>query len=180
MTVSRPADVPRPGVPASDIARAPLARKRGLRFVAVVARDAPLVLRGDAMRIKQVLFNLLGNAIKFTGQGEVGLHAVAMDGGGLRFTVDDTGPGMDPVQQARLFRRFEQGDDGRAGAGYGGFGLGLAISRELVLAMGGCIRVDGAAGAGTRVVVELPLDVVDPSPADYRDVSSRKSMSPAM
>ncbi len=139
--------------------QAPVARRRGLRFVEEIAADAPAASVGDALRIKQVLFNLLDNAVKFTEQGEVGLRVGALAGkpGGLRITVHDTGPGLDAGQQARLFRRFEQGDGARTAARYGGSGLGLAISQELATAMGGRILVESAVGEGTRFIVELPL-----------------------
>ena len=127
---------------------------------------------GDVLRIKQVLFNLLGNAIKFTERGEVGVRVESLAGGAIRFTVHDTGPGLVPGQQGRLFHRFEQGD-ARTVARHGGSGLGLAITQELVSAMGGSIHVTSAAGAGTRFVVDLPL-------ACYREVSSRNEMTPAM
>jgi signal transduction histidine kinase len=159
--------------------QAPLAHRRGLRFVATTDADVPATCHGDALRIKQVLFNLIGNAIKFTERGEVGLRAGALPGGGIRFTVHDTGPGLDSAQQARLFRRFEQGEGARTTRRFGGSGLGLAISQELALAMGGEIRVHSVPGAGTRFVVELPLARRDALP-DYRETSSRKSMSPAM
>lgn len=141
--------------------QAPLAHRRGLEFAAGIAPGTPAIVLGDALRIKQVLFNLLANAIKFTQQGEVGVLAEALPGGGLRLTVHDTGPGLDAAQRARLFGRFEQGDAGTT-AQHGGFGLGLAISRELVLAMGGRIGVHAAAGGGTRFVVDLPLAAVQP------------------
>ena len=137
----------------------PLARERGLRFTTRIDGDLAPAWRGDVLRVKQVLFNLLGNAIKFTAEGEVGLHVgAASAGGGLCFTVQDTGPGLDLAQRARLFHRFEQGGAPRPG----GSGLGLAISRELVVAMGGSIRVLGDAGCGTRFVVELPLEALVP------------------
>jgi CheY-like chemotaxis protein/anti-sigma regulatory factor (Ser/Thr protein kinase) len=139
--------------------QAPLARRRGLRFVDEVAGDVPVAVLGDALRIKQVLFNLLGNAIKFTGQGEVRLRASALAGapGGLRIAIHDTGPGLEPGQLARLFRRFEQGDGARTAARYGGSGLGLAISQELASAMGGRILVESVPGEGSCFTLELPL-----------------------
>jgi signal transduction histidine kinase len=153
---------PRPFDPCAVVAdvvalQAPLARARGLAFHATVEPELPRALLGDAVRVRQVLFNLLGNAVKFTDRGEVGLHAGPGAGGcGLRFVVRDTGPGIDPARQARLFRRFE-----RAGSGtQPGSGLGLAISRELVLAMGGRIALDSAPGDGARFVVELPFPAV--------------------
>ena len=138
----------------------PLARARGLAFHVTVAAGLPRLLVGDAMRVRQVLSNLVGNAIKFTLHGEVGVEAAPGTGGwGLRLVIHDTGPGMDAAQRALLFRRFGQADAGlRHG---GGSGLGLSISRELVLAMGGSITVGSAPGAGARFVVELPLPCVE-------------------
>ena len=134
----------------------PPARARGLGFRAAVAPELPRLLVGDALRLRQVLFNLSGNAVKFTATGEVGIVASPGTGGrGLRLVVHDTGPGFEARQRALLFRRFGQADAGvRHG---GGSGLGLSISRALVLAMDGRITVDSAPGSGTRFVVELPL-----------------------
>ncbi|MEO5566225.1 MAG: ATP-binding protein [Luteimonas sp.] len=139
--------------------QAPLARRRGLRFVGGIAADVPVALSGDALRVKQILFNLLGNAIKFTEQGEVGMRVESLStaAAGVRIVVHDTGPGLDAAQQARLFRRFEQCHSACAGGDHRGSGLGLAISQELAMAMGGRIVVDSAPGAGTRFSVELPL-----------------------
>ncbi|HET6435764.1 MAG TPA: ATP-binding protein, partial [Xanthomonadaceae bacterium] len=136
---------------------APLARERGLRFVEQVDADAPAMLRGDALRIKQILLNLLGNAGKFTERGEIGLRVSALSPAGVRFAVHDTGPGLNAEQQARLFRRFEQAEGARTAARYGGSGLGLAISQELAAAMNGRIGVRSAPGQGTCFEVDLPL-----------------------
>ena len=143
--------------------QAPVAQQKGLRFVQQVGADVPAALLGDALRIKQVLLNLVGNAIKFTEHGEVGL-AVATTAaacGGVRFVVSDTGPGLDEEQKARLFQRFEQAEGARTTARYGGSGLGLAISQELAAAMGGRIEVDSTPGAGARFTLELPLPAAD-------------------
>jgi CheY-like chemotaxis protein len=133
---------------------------------------------GDPLRLKQILLNLLGNAIKFTERGEVGLRIesariseisssldetndAATDGapmpGELLIVVYDTGLGMDEAQLKRLFQRFEQADGARTAARYGGTGLGLAISRELALAMGGTIEVRSETGRGTEFELRLPL-----------------------
>ncbi|HVI25928.1 MAG TPA: two-component regulator propeller domain-containing protein [Xanthomonadaceae bacterium] len=136
---------------------APLARERGLRFIEQVDADAPAALCGDALRIKQILLNLLGNAGKFTERGEIGLRVSALAPCGVRFAVHDTGPGLNAEQQARLFRRFEQAEGARTAARYGGSGLGLAISQELAAAMGGRIGVRSAPGQGTCFEVDLPL-----------------------
>ena len=128
---------------------APVAQRRGLRFNGAVATDVPDALHGDPLRIKQILLNLLGNAIKFTEHGSVGLHVSVQAPIGVRFEVRDTGPGLSAEQQSRLFRRFEQAEGRRTAARYGGSGLGLAICQQLALAMGGCIEVDSAPGQGT-------------------------------
>src|SRR5690606_27746102 len=109
----------------------------------------------------QILMNLLGNAIKFTERGFVSLEAEPLDGGGVRFVVTDSGPGLNEEQQQRLFRRFEQAEGARTAARYGGSGLGLAISQELAAAMGGRIEVRSAPGQGTRFLVDLPLPTAD-------------------
>src|SRR3546814_5514505 len=117
----------------------PQARKRGLGFEQSLAADTPRWVRGDAVRLRQILLNLLGNAIKFTDQGEVSLR-VEPHGDDVRAVVGDTGPGLNDEQKQRLFRRFEQAEGARTAARYGGSGLGLAICQELADAMGGRIR----------------------------------------
>lgn len=136
---------------------APVAERKGLVFVDALAADAPVGLHGDRTRVQQILLNLLGNAIKFTERGHVALEVEALAPQGVRFSVADSGPGLDPEQQARLFRRFEQADGARTASRYGGSGLGLAISQELAAAMGGRITVESEPGKGARFVVELPL-----------------------
>ncbi|KAF1711263.1 histidine kinase [Pseudoxanthomonas kalamensis DSM 18571] len=136
---------------------APMAAKRGLAFSSQIDARAPLALRGDSMRVRQILLNLLNNAIKFTERGSVELRVEALAGEGVRFVVSDTGPGINAEQQQRLFRRFEQAEGAQTATRYGGSGLGLAICQELSVAMGGQITVDSAPGNGTRFIVELPL-----------------------
>lgn len=135
----------------------PLAMRKGLSFVVTRAPGLPHGCVGDRMRIGQILFNLLGNAIKFTETGEVGLAVEPNPGGGVRFVIHDTGPGLNEAQRKRLFRRFEQAEGARTSARYGGSGLGLAICQELAAAMGGRIDIDSAPGAGARFSVVLPL-----------------------
>lgn len=136
---------------------APVAERKGLIFSEDIAADVPLRLQGDRTRVQQILLNLIGNAVKFTGEGHVTLETVALHPRGVRFVVADSGPGLSLEQQARLFRRFEQADGASTAARYGGSGLGLAISQELAVAMGGRITVESALGKGTRFIVELPL-----------------------
>jgi ligand-binding sensor domain-containing protein/signal transduction histidine kinase/ActR/RegA family two-component response regulator len=135
----------------------PVAGKRGLTFHDGIAAGVPRLVRGDPLRLRQILLNLLGNAIKFTEAGHVSLHAVPLAPQGVRLTVGDTGPGINAEQQARLFRRFEQAEGAQTTARYGGSGLGLAICQELAVAMGGRIEVDSAPGKGTHFSVDLPV-----------------------
>lgn len=137
---------------------APLAQQKGLAFHAGVDRGVPRWVRGDAGRVRQILLNLLGNAIKFTEHGQVRLQVQAQSPVGVRMTVSDTGPGLNEEQKQRLFRRFEQAEGVKTSARYGGSGLGLAISQELAAAMGGRIVVDSTPGAGTSFSVELPFE----------------------
>lgn len=134
----------------------PAARQRGLAFGVDIAEDVPQALRGDALRVRQILLNLLNNAGKFTERGRVDLRVRARAGGGMRLDVADTGPG-NAEQRERLFRRFEQGEGPRTTSRYGGSGLGLAICQELSMAMGGRIDVVSEPGRGTCFTVELPL-----------------------
>ncbi|WP_317201712.1 ATP-binding protein [Janthinobacterium sp.] len=122
-----------------------------------LALDLPRYVRADPTRLRQILINLLGNAIKFTASGEVRL-AVRLRGaaGGVEFCVSDTGPGIPAETLPRLFRKFEQGDHSTTRE-YGGTGLGLAICKELVELMGGDIGVDSRPGIGSHFRFTLPL-----------------------
>jgi signal transduction histidine kinase/CheY-like chemotaxis protein/streptogramin lyase len=144
---------------------APLARKKNLELILEVDASLPSGLVGDALRIKQVLFNLVGNAIRFTERGRVTLGAEAADGW-IRFTVSDTGPGMNVDMRKRLFGRFEQSSD--LAARSGGSGLGLAICHELVELMGGRIEVESALGEGSCFTISLPLEVAGEEPVNRR------------
>jgi signal transduction histidine kinase/CheY-like chemotaxis protein len=135
----------------------PLAKQRGLGFAMAIGEDAPRHLRGDVARLRQILLNLLGNAVKFTEQGSVSLGVAKLAPEGVSFEVADTGPGLNAEQKSRLFRRFEQAEGARTSARYGGSGLGLAISQELAAAMNGKIEIDSTPGEGTRFSVRLPL-----------------------
>ncbi|HEY5972804.1 MAG TPA: two-component regulator propeller domain-containing protein, partial [Pseudoxanthomonas sp.] len=136
---------------------APVAGQRGLRFTDNIDAATPAAIQGDPLRVRQILLNLLGNAIKFTEKGGVSLRVSPSVPQGVRFEIADTGPGISEEQQTRLFQRFEQADGARTAARYGGSGLGLAICQELAMAMGGRIEVDSAPGMGTRFIVDLPL-----------------------
>ncbi len=144
---------------------APNALRKGLLFFASVDDDVPPALRGDVVRVRQILLNLIGNAIKFTEHGRIDMHVSRGDAQGIVVEVRDTGPGMNAEQQARLFRRFEQAEGARTAERYGGTGLGLAISQELASAMHGRIAVDSTPGEGTRFRVTLPLPQADSAAA---------------
>lgn len=140
---------------------APNALRKGLLFSADVDDGVPPALRGDVVRVRQILLNLIGNAIKFTEHGRIDMHVARGDGQGIVVEVRDTGPGMNAEQQARLFRRFEQAEGVRTTERYGGSGLGLAISQELASAMHGRITVESMPGEGTCFRVALPLPQAD-------------------
>jgi len=111
----------------------------------------------DPMRLRQILLNLLSNACKFTKEGEVRLraHRVANGGRWIEFAVADTGIGMTPEQQAKLFEEFSQADAATAQR-FGGTGLGLAITRKLARMMGGDVTVTSEPGKGSVFTVRLP------------------------
>ncbi len=155
------------------------AREQSLILSSEVATDVPPRLRGDPLRLQQVLLNLMGNAVKFTARGRVALRvdtvapvASAGESGQagqagqalrLRFTVQDTGLGMTADQMSRLFQPFTQADASTSRR-FGGTGLGLAISRQLVERMGGRIDVASEPGHGSTFWVELPFGVVAQAP----------------
>ena len=143
------------------------AQDKGLTLEMRAAPDIPQRLCGDALRLKQILMNLLANAIKFTERGSVSLCAelaappsLPGDRVDIRFTVRDTGIGMAPEMLQRVFEPFAQGDASMTRR-YGGTGLGLSISRELVTLMGGRIAVRSAPGAGTEFAVTLPFRIAE-------------------
>ena len=150
---------------------APIAGQRGLEYRSSVGEDVPAWVLGDVVRVRQVLLNLLGNAIKFTERGYVGLSVECAGGDTVRFVVADTGPGLNAGQRERLFRRFEQADGAQTATRYGGSGLGLAICQELAAGMGGRIAVESTPGQGSRFEVDLPLPATRAAgaPAEVRD-----------
>ena len=135
----------------------PNAQAKGLDFAVQLAPGLPPRVRGDEARLRQVLLNLGGNAIKFTERGHVTLSLRPIPAGGVQFDVEDTGIGLDDAQQQRLFQRFEQAEGEHTQRRFGGTGLGLAISRELARAMGGELTLRSAKGAGSCFSVRLPL-----------------------
>ena len=129
-----------------------LAAQKGIRFTWKDA-DAPLEVVLDRQRVRQILVNLVGNALKFTGQGEVWVEAGGAAEAALRVTVHDTGPGIAPDQHEAIFEEFRQAEGAAPGTG-----LGLAISRRLARIMGGDITLESDRGKGSVFTLTLPLD----------------------
>lgn len=136
-----------------------LAELKGIRLECHVADDLPEQFAGDALRIKQVLLNLVSNALKFTESGSVRMVAET-SAAGLHFSVSDTGPGISAANHPRLFQRFEQLPGPHRADGSG---LGLSICRELVCLMGGSIHAEPGTSGGTTFHVQLPLPVLPAS-----------------
>ncbi len=146
----------------------PRVEAKGLAFGAQIAPSVPLLVRGDPGRLRQILVNLVGNAVKFTAKGRVCLSVERLDDGNaavarLCVSVRDTGIGIAPEAQARLFSMFSQVDASMARR-YGGSGLGLAICKRLTAIMGGEIGVTSAVGDGSLFWVEIPF-ATDPQAA---------------
>jgi signal transduction histidine kinase/DNA-binding NarL/FixJ family response regulator len=150
----------------------PAATARGLDLTLALDPGVPERLVGDDVRLRQVLVNLVNNAVKFTRRGAVTLRitAGAKAAGGahaVAFRVEDTGRGMTPDVVARLFRPFEQADSGIARS-HGGTGLGLAISKQIIAAMGGDIAVESEPGKGSvfsfAIALPAPTEAASPAP----------------
>ncbi|MGA7808340.1 ATP-binding protein [Bradyrhizobium sp.] len=140
---------------------APRAQAKDLEIAAYVDERLPVEVTGDAARLRQVLLNLAGNAIKFTSTGGV---ALIVEPGiwpnEISFQIRDTGIGIAPEAQQRIFREFEQADD-RIARSYGGTGLGLSISERIVKRMGGRIALQSQPGTGSTFEVSIPLPAAD-------------------
>lgn len=148
----------------------PLAQPRGVAIECDIGAALPVSLRCDALRLRQVVMNLLGNAVKFTRRGRIEVSAAWAPspgdpgGGELRVAVQDTGPGIAAEALARLFQEFVQADPGVAGR-HGGTGLGLALCRSLMQLMGGRIGAESTPGQGSTFWFTLPLHELLPSAA---------------
>ncbi|MBI3199052.1 MAG: response regulator [Rhodospirillales bacterium] len=146
---------------------APQAAAKGLRLVAYVDAGVPERVVGDPLRLQQILFNLLGNAIKFTEAGSIRLVLEQVPGDGeviLRIRVADTGIGLTAEQRERLFQPFVQADSSTTRR-FGGTGLGLSIVRRLAEAMGGGVEVESETGAGSTFIVTVRLAAAAPADA---------------
>ena len=143
---------------------ASLAQDKGVAFHVTFNMATDRAALGDALRIRQIVSNLISNAVKFTAQGSidvrVSLHEQGPDRCLLQVVVRDTGPGFDAEVKARLFNRFEQGDHAITRK-FGGAGLGLAISQQLAQIMGGAIRCDSAPGIGAEFTFAVTLPLLD-------------------
>jgi signal transduction histidine kinase/CheY-like chemotaxis protein len=139
------------------------AAEKGLGFVCDIAADLPSGVRTDERRLRQVLLNLLANAVKFTDHGQVHLRVSFSRPSRLHFEVQDTGIGVAPGQFESIFQPFEQA--GEAARRSGGAGLGLAISRQYVRLMGGEIHLDSRVGEGSTFWFDIDVEVADAEPA---------------
>ncbi|MBK9608082.1 MAG: GAF domain-containing protein [Betaproteobacteria bacterium] len=144
------------------VAMEALAQEKGLRLRATLPAEGLPLLEADERQLSQVLFNLVGNAIKFTERGEVEV-SVTLDCRRLVVTVRDTGRGVDSADQARIFEEFQQAA-GAPGSPRDGAGLGLAIARRIVELHGGKLWVESAPGAGSTFSFSLPLAAADAAP----------------
>ena len=156
-----------------------LVEKKGLELIVAVDEKAPSYLRGDSLRIKQILSNLAGNAIKFTEKGWIKIGVAVLEEvdskAKLRFTVSDTGIGIPEEKQTKIFDKFTQADESTTRK-YGGTGLGLSIVKRLVELMGGEIGIDSKEGEGSTFWFTLSLslskkeDLVLAPGDDYKEV----------
>ncbi|MER2564491.1 MAG: ATP-binding protein [Myxococcaceae bacterium] len=135
----------------------PSARLKGVEFTVTIDEALPRVMRGDSLRLKQVLTNLVSNAVKFTERGEVRVSVEGAGAGRVRFIVSDTGIGIPAMAVGKLFTPFEQAD-GSTTRRFGGTGLGLALSQNLVRLMGGAITVESVPQLGSRFSFELAFE----------------------
>ncbi len=141
---------------------APRAHAKGIEIVAVIAPDTPALVRADAVRLRQILTNLVGNAVKFTEKGGVRVDVLAAEKRGkrvLRFEIRDSGVGVPAEKRDDIFKEFVQADSSHARR-FGGSGLGLAISKRLVEAMDGAIGVEAGEGGGSLFWFMIPAPIL--------------------
>ena len=145
------------------------AHERGLEIASYVGEGARGIVRGDPARIRQIVLNLISNAVKFTERGSVSVEVTSRDTGdgqvAIRIEVHDTGIGLDEQTRAKLFQKFQQAD-GTISRRFGGTGLGLAISKQLIELMGGEIGVASEPGRGSNFWIELVLPQIAPPEPD--------------
>jgi PAS domain S-box-containing protein len=146
------------------------AANKNVRLITYVDPDIPPFVLGDPVRVRQIMFNLIGNAIKFTDEGEVVAQASLLEGGGgssIRFSITDQGIGISEEGQAKLFKAFSQAESSTTRR-FGGTGLGLTICQRLTEMMGGEIGVDSTLGKGSTFSVTLPFEVAGEGRSEER------------
>jgi len=152
------------------------ARQKGIEIACDVSSGIPLEVTGDPTRLRQILVNLVGNAVKFTNAGSILVRAAVesslADRVQVRFAVVDTGIGIPQDKQAVIFQPFAQAD-GSMTRKYGGTGLGLSISKRLVELMGGTISLESECGKGSTFQFTLGFELVTPEPEQYVEYSSQ-------
>ena len=139
----------------------PRAHEKGIEIGSFVSPDVPGLLLYDAPRLRQVLYNVVGNAVKFTHTGGVSLET-SLDRGAVVIRVTDSGPGMNAEEQARIFHEFEQ--TGSAAQRSGGTGLGLAISARILSEAGGALTLESTPGKGSTFTIRMPVDRLHKAP----------------
>lgn len=164
-------------------AQVPIATNKGLQLDCSFSNNIPKLVKGDGQRIQQVLNCLLSNAIKFTADGSVRVKITSMDMGDsdkvkIRMAVADTGIGISEANMSKLFIRFSQVDSSDTRR-YGGSGLGLVITKQIVELMGGEIQVQSKEDIGSTFIVEVPMKIVKPAD-DAVDEFLKKEESPAV
>lgn len=159
---------------------APVAQAKGIALGLTIDPAVPTTISGDGLRLRQILLNLVNNAVKFTDRGSVTISCdcVANDGDAIRISVVDTGVGIPADRLAAIREPFQQADDSTARR-FGGTGLGLAISERLIALMGGALDIESMPGRGSRFRITLPLRLVsgDPNPIVEPGVGARARKS---
>ena len=152
------------------------ADRKNIALVVHKAPDLPQFARSDALRLRQILLNLVGNAVKFTEQGMVSV-TVGREGDELKFTVEDSGIGIAPSRLEQIFDPFVQ-EEATTTRRFGGTGLGLSISRQLARMLGGSLTAESQPGVGSRFILRVPLEECEQSPAEAASHDRRASDVP--
>ncbi|OSM04225.1 PAS domain S-box protein [Magnetofaba australis] len=158
---------------------APQIQAKKLSFTHSVDTHLPQWVKGDPLRVRQILFNLLSNALKFTEVGSITLSAKLLRAGWVSLAVEDTGIGISPQRQSQIFESFSQ-EDASITRRYGGTGLGLTISSRLAQLMGGELQVSSSVGNGSCFTLQLPLPQTTaeqaPTPQEHPELDARKQL----
>lgn len=150
----------------------PRAHEKGLEIALVIGANVPAQVAGDDGRLRQIILNLVSNAVKFTSEGGVLLRLVAPTPERLSIHVEDTGIGIPEDKMAAVFEEFQQADSSHTRR-FGGTGLGLAIVKKLAVAMGGTVSLSPRAGGGSVFCVDIPFPTITPAPTDTQRLSGR-------